>query len=663
MPSAIADDRVELRVVGQDDLAPVLRLEAADDPLARPREDAERPCRRSARLAARAARAGTLLAREDGVPVHRAVHAARAGTKRSVAARDEDEAEPLGPHRDPARDEVGELDGRVLLAPDPGDLAAALERVEPLPQGVRLGLGDVELPDLGEGEDPRPLLPEEVEDLRVARQHARESNPLRLRVLFGLPGREEARDSRRGSPARARRRLRSQPHERHRITPSTGREDGLCGSGQYGLGQFQGKSGAGMGRFLRTHFTPAERRQARPGLRRRPAVRRHLPVRRRTSARNPARSGAAPASATRRAPASRSRTAASGAALADLQEAGGDLDESLEQELRRPGLRRATPPPSARAPRRSGRALKSARPSSSSSGAVRRAGIRAYSLRDSRSHEARHPRPPPRSRDHGRDARTRRGPGALAPSPRRRGARHRARAIQPIAAGVDDHPATGTDVERQRRARAGRDGPDLALLDEHARHRAGVHRNGLEPLRSARADLLLRRRHRGLRHRRAGATADCATATGDCYLLTVTGARPVPHWDITFTETLSSSGSRRRWTIHVGESFTDVPTTHPFYAYIEKIFHMQVTGGCGAGLLLPGPTVTRAQMAVFLLKSEHGSTYVPPACTGRLRRRGVPEPFADWIEQLSTRASPAAAAAAITARTIPSRARRWPCSS
>lgn len=40
--------------------------------------------------------------------------------------------------------------------------------------------------------------------------------------------------------------LRSQPHERQRTTPSTGFEEGLCGSVQYGLGQFQGRSRAAM---------------------------------------------------------------------------------------------------------------------------------------------------------------------------------------------------------------------------------------------------------------------------------------------------------------------------------------------------------------------------------------------------------------------------------
>ncbi len=131
-----------------------------------------------------------------------------------------------------------------------------------------------------------------------------------------------------------------------------------------------------------------------------------------------------------------------------------------------------------------------------------------------------------------------------------------------------------------------------------------------------------------------GATTDCNGATGDCYLMTVSGTRPVAHWDVTFTENLSSGGIGTTWTVHVGNSFTDVPTTHPFYLYVETLFHMQVTSGCGAGIYCPATPVTRAQMAVFLLKTQHGPGYMPPACTGEFGDVPCPSQYADWIEQL-----------------------------
>jgi hypothetical protein len=40
-------------------------------------------------------------------------------------------------------------------------------------------------------------------------------------------------------------------------------------------------------------------------------------------------------------------------------------------------------------------------------------------------------------------------------------------------------------------------------------------------------------------------------------------------------------------------------------------------------------------MAVFLLKTEHGLSYVPPACHGMFADVACPSQFADWIEQLA----------------------------
>jgi len=41
-------------------------------------------------------------------------------------------------------------------------------------------------------------------------------------------------------------------------------------------------------------------------------------------------------------------------------------------------------------------------------------------------------------------------------------------------------------------------------------------------------------------------------------------------------------------------------------------------------------------MAVFLLKAEHGSAYVPPECVGAFMDVACPSTFANWIEQLAT---------------------------
>jgi hypothetical protein len=47
-------------------------------------------------------------------------------------------------------------------------------------------------------------------------------------------------------------------------------------------------------------------------------------------------------------------------------------------------------------------------------------------------------------------------------------------------------------------------------------------------------------------------------------------------------------------------TFTDVPTTHPFFRFVEALFASGITAGCGSGNFCPNDPVTRGQMAVFL---------------------------------------------------------------
>ena len=81
--------------------------------------------------------------------------------------------------------------------------------------------------------------------------------------------------------------------------------------------------------------------------------------------------------------------------------------------------------------------------------------------------------------------------------------------------------------------------------------------------------------------------------------------------------------------------FLDVPGDDIFHDAIAKIFRNGITAGCGGGLYCRNVPVTRAQMAVFLLKAEHGSSHVPPPCTGRFADVPCPSLFADWIEELA----------------------------
>jgi hypothetical protein len=50
-------------------------------------------------------------------------------------------------------------------------------------------------------------------------------------------------------------------------------------------------------------------------------------------------------------------------------------------------------------------------------------------------------------------------------------------------------------------------------------------------------------------------------------------------------------------------SFTDVPTGHPFFQFVEALVASGITAGCGGGNYCPDQAVTRGQMAVFLSKA------------------------------------------------------------
>ncbi|MFZ5879643.1 MAG: S-layer homology domain-containing protein [Chloroflexota bacterium] len=82
--------------------------------------------------------------------------------------------------------------------------------------------------------------------------------------------------------------------------------------------------------------------------------------------------------------------------------------------------------------------------------------------------------------------------------------------------------------------------------------------------------------------------------------------------------------------------YTDVPTTHWAWSFIGKLAAAGVTGGCGADTFCPDGNVTRAQMAVFLLRAKYGDAYVPPAAVGGVFNDVAPGDFAaDYIEALA----------------------------
>ena len=47
--------------------------------------------------------------------------------------------------------------------------------------------------------------------------------------------------------------------------------------------------------------------------------------------------------------------------------------------------------------------------------------------------------------------------------------------------------------------------------------------------------------------------------------------------------------------------FTDVPPSNAFFPFVQKMAQAGITGGCGGGLYCPDETLTRSQMAVFIV--------------------------------------------------------------
>ena len=83
--------------------------------------------------------------------------------------------------------------------------------------------------------------------------------------------------------------------------------------------------------------------------------------------------------------------------------------------------------------------------------------------------------------------------------------------------------------------------------------------------------------------------------------------------------------------------YVDVVCPSLFADWIQEMAAKQITQGCQQfpPAYCPDSHVTRAQMAVFILKALHGGSYIPPGCAGIFDDVACPGAFAaDWIEDL-----------------------------
>ena len=85
---------------------------------------------------------------------------------------------------------------------------------------------------------------------------------------------------------------------------------------------------------------------------------------------------------------------------------------------------------------------------------------------------------------------------------------------------------------------------------------------------------------------------------------------------------------------NVPPTFTDT-IGHFAEDWIEALKSDGVTSGCGAGIYCPESPVTRAQMAIFLLKAKYGASFSPPPASGTFADVPTSHFAAAFIEQLA----------------------------
>lgn len=88
--------------------------------------------------------------------------------------------------------------------------------------------------------------------------------------------------------------------------------------------------------------------------------------------------------------------------------------------------------------------------------------------------------------------------------------------------------------------------------------------------------------------------------------------------------------------------FPDVPCTHPYAKWIAQLrtdgIVSATPSGGGDGDYLPDLVVTRAEMAVLVLRAKLGSSYEPPACTWEFGDAPCPQYWASaWISEVKRR--------------------------
>ena len=115
---------------------------------------------------------------------------------------------------------------------------------------------------------------------------------------------------------------------------------------------------------------------------------------------------------------------------------------------------------------------------------------------------------------------------------------------------------------------------------------------------------------------------------------TLTGVLPALNpgtlYDVTVTNPDATTATMAKAFV---TDFVDVASGTAFYPFVMNIAGAGVTSGCVAGQYCGGNEVTRAQMAIFMVRGLHGPFFVPAPATGIFADVPLGSFAVEWIEQ------------------------------
>jgi len=126
-------------------------------------------------------------------------------------------------------------------------------------------------------------------------------------------------------------------------------------------------------------------------------------------------------------------------------------------------------------------------------------------------------------------------------------------------------------------------------------------------------------------------SAGTATSVG----LSGLGNNDTYYWQVRATNGLGTTGADGGfWATFTSriQRFADVPIDHTLWKYIDAFAAAGISTGCGVSPLrfCPEQNVTRAAMAVFLLRAKYGASYTPPPAAHYFS--DMPVAGKEWME-------------------------------